>query len=966
MNDGSNYQWGDKECSTNYRFVCEFELGSSSTEFTNCKGRTVIDHEQPRTGTDNLPSKNKPGETQMPITYKPSLSQITALIAVSQSCQQYIQYDCLNSKIWDIDNGWPYVWWKSRHGKDMHNFGGVPTGHEGCACGLTDGGCTTSGTKCNCDTEDDSTYSDDGLLSDKETLPVTKLRFGGNDVSNYVLGPLECDGIESSPKRSCAELWLTGERTDMEYDIDPDGADGLGPAFKVFCNLSEAAPILRSCKELMLAGYNTDGYYDIDPDEPNFGEPAFTVFCNMTNTECFNTGKVCNCDDDNIQWMTDGGQLEDKDSLPVYKVYHAHTENDERAGWHTLGPLLCSGMTNDLPMYRTCAELQRAGHVRNGSYLLDSDGPDAGDQPFVAYCDMTNGKTYIFHDLPEATDVKQGTDYNRVVNYAPSINQLKELASLSAGCGQELRFDCNYFPLWDTDLGEMKGWWLNIDGQKMNNWAGAALEDVGCKCDDGQGFACEAASVSLSCIAEEGTITVLTALYGRRVTGDVLCPYSSMSATTNTGCDSSAAADLTIVQGLCDGMSTCSVTSSTSVFGGDPCPGTFKYLRLTYQCSGNSLPDDVPASGNDVKILLQNTADIQIESLATNTVSLSNSIFIELYLLFNSDGFHIGYIGEEPFISILSDIDISSITTVTFETLKFCSCEADSTCTTDIVGADIGVCNYLGICTCNCDAQDGISRSDEGWITDKQFLPVSELHFAANTRSDSEGFVTLGAFQCQGIDIPMLASCDELRSAGFNSSGWYDIDPDGPESPLSSCSVYCDMITGATVIHHDSEYRRLAISEIDVAPDEASFRRPVTYKAPMTHIIALLQSSLYCQQFIRWDCHNAPIWNNGGTGSQLTHWMSRDGEQMLNWGGVNTGVEGCLCATTDSCDGNQNYKCNCDADDDVWRYDEGLIIDSNKLPVTELRFGGINHYLAMGFYTLGPLECFGKSKLYLQ
>ncbi|XP_072039180.1 neurexin-4-like [Amphiura filiformis] len=107
------------------------------------------------------------------------------------------------------------------------------------------------------------------------------------------------------------------------------------------------------------------------------------------NTECFNTGKVCNCDDDNIQWMTDGGQLDDKDSLPVYKVYHAHTENDERAGWHTLGPLLCSGMTNDLPMYRTCAELQRAGHVRNGSYLLDSDGPDAGDPPFVAYCDIT-------------------------------------------------------------------------------------------------------------------------------------------------------------------------------------------------------------------------------------------------------------------------------------------------------------------------------------------------------------------------------------------------------------------------------------------------------------------------------------------------------------------------------------------------------------------------------------------------
>ncbi|XP_072036319.1 uncharacterized protein [Amphiura filiformis] len=288
----------------------------------------------------------------------------------------------------------------------------------------------------------------------------------------------------------------------------------------------------------------------------------------------------------------------------------------------------------------------------------------------------------------------------------------------------------------------------------------------------------------------------------------------------------------------------------------------------------------------------------------------------------------------------------------------------DKECSTNyrfVCEFELGSPTQSNVCTCNCDAQDGVSRSDGGWITDKQFLPVTELHFAANTKFNSEGLVTLGAFQCHGIDIPMLASCDELRSAGFNSSGWYDIDPDGPESPLSSCSVYCDMITGATVIHHDSEYRRLAISETEVAPDEASFRRPVTYKAPMTHIIALLESSLYCQQFIRWDCHNAPIWNNAGT--QLTYWVSRDAEQMLNWGGANTGEEGCLCGAgaSDACDGNPNYKCNCDADDDVWRYDEGLIIDSNKLPVTELRFGGINHYLAMGFYTLGPLECFGKS-----
>ena len=46
-----------------------------------------------------------------------------------------------------------------------------------------------------------------------------------------------------------------------------------------------------------------------------------------------------------------------------------------------------------LPMYRTCAEVLCAGHERNGFYLLDSDGPNTGDPPYVAYCDLDNNGT---------------------------------------------------------------------------------------------------------------------------------------------------------------------------------------------------------------------------------------------------------------------------------------------------------------------------------------------------------------------------------------------------------------------------------------------------------------------------------------------------------------------------------------------------------------------------------------------
>ena len=33
-------------------------------------------------------------------------------------------------------------------------------------------------------------------------------------------------------------------------------------------------------------------------------------------------------------------------------------------------------------------------------------------------------------------------------------------------------------------------------------------------------------------------------------------------------------------------------------------------------------------------------------------------------------------------------------------------------------------------------------------------------------------------------------------NAGFKLSGWYDIEPDGPEGALTPFSVYCDLSTG--------------------------------------------------------------------------------------------------------------------------------------------------------------------------
>ena len=63
-----------------------------------------------------------------------------------------------------------------------------------------------------------------------------------------------------------------------------------------------------------------------------------------------------------------------------------------------------------------------------------------------------------------------------------------------------------------------------------------------------------------------------------------------------------------------------------------------------------------------------------------------------------------------------------------------------------------------------------------------------------------------------------------------------------------------------------------------------------------------------------------------------------------------------------ACEGDDDNKCNCDVNDYTWRSDEGYLTDTTKLPVSELRLGDIDGDRELGFYTLGSLQCFGKSK----
>ena len=60
---------------------------------------------------------------------------------------------------------------------------------------------------------------------------------------------------------------------------------------------------------------------------------------------CVDPAKWCNCDSNLEGWFEDGGDLTEKEHLPVKQLRIGDTGNpfDESTGRYTLGPLICEG-----------------------------------------------------------------------------------------------------------------------------------------------------------------------------------------------------------------------------------------------------------------------------------------------------------------------------------------------------------------------------------------------------------------------------------------------------------------------------------------------------------------------------------------------------------------------------------------------------------------------------------------------
>ena len=200
----------------------------------------------------------------------------------------------------------------------------------------------------------------------------------------------------------------------------------------------------------------------------------------------------------------------------------------------------------------------------------------------------------------------------------------------------------------------------------------------------------------------------------------------------------------------------------------------------------------------------------------------------------------------------------------------------------------------------------------------------------------------------------MPKSCSDLKRVDPTvQQGNYTIDPDGVGG-LEPFIAYCNMTdkngVGVTVISHDSENR----TWVKGYEGRGSYLLDVHYTgASLSQLASLTTVSSHCEQFIKYECkHSHLLYNMRGW------WVSRDCAYMTYWGGASENGK-CACGMTKSCSDPRD-ECNCDANDDVWREDSGLLSDKSHLPVRQLRFGDTGDSGEQGYHTLGKLKCYGS------
>ncbi|GCB69942.1 hypothetical protein scyTo_0008478, partial [Scyliorhinus torazame] len=125
--------------------------------------------------------------------------------------------------------------------------------------------------------------------------------------------------------------------------------------------------------------------------------------------------------------------------------------------------------------------------------------------------------------------------------------------------------------------------------------------------------ACDGGHLNLYC-PRHTTISIQSAFYGRKVPSSLLCPGSHPRNSVEENRNCTAPTTLQKILDECQDQQSCQLPVNRRVFGLDPCPGTSKYLLVSYKCKPNEYKSKVACEGKELKLRCKNSTLINIYS----------------------------------------------------------------------------------------------------------------------------------------------------------------------------------------------------------------------------------------------------------------------------------------------------------------------------------------------------------------
>uniref|UniRef100_UPI00398F0911 protein eva-1 homolog C isoform X4 n=1 Tax=Pristiophorus japonicus TaxID=55135 RepID=UPI00398F0911 len=125
--------------------------------------------------------------------------------------------------------------------------------------------------------------------------------------------------------------------------------------------------------------------------------------------------------------------------------------------------------------------------------------------------------------------------------------------------------------------------------------------------------ACDGGRLHLYC-PRDTTISIQSAFYGRKVPSSLLCPSLHPRNTMKENLNCTAPTTLQKMLDECQDQQSCQLPVNRRVFGLDPCPGTSKYLLVSYKCKPNEHKSKVACEGKELKLRCKASTLINIYS----------------------------------------------------------------------------------------------------------------------------------------------------------------------------------------------------------------------------------------------------------------------------------------------------------------------------------------------------------------